>query len=83
MKLRELLEFLNQIPAELADFDVEIAELVESDESGVKYRLDKPVVAVYVREDTKEVLLMNAPIEQYENEIDNEQKQTYEHNPKM
>jgi hypothetical protein len=43
----------------------------------VKYRLDKPVVAVYVREDTKEVLLMNAPMEQYENEIDNEQKQTY------
>jgi len=77
MKLRELLEFLNQIPAELADFDVDIAELVESDESGVKYRLDKPVVAVYVREDTKEVLLMNAPMEQYENEIDNEQKQTY------
>jgi hypothetical protein len=77
MKLKDLIEFLNQIPGELADFDVEIAELVDSDESGVKYRLDKPVVAVYVREDTKEVLLMNAPMEQYENEIDNEQKQTY------
>jgi hypothetical protein len=75
MKLRELIDFLNQIPGELADFDVDIAELIESDESGVK--LDKPVVAVYVREDTKEVLLMNAPMEQYENEIDNEQKQTY------
>lgn len=77
MKLRELIDFLNQIPAELADFDVDIAEFIESDESVVKYRLDKPVVAVYVREDTKEVLLMNAPMEQYENEIDNEQKQTY------
>jgi len=83
MKLKDLIEFLNQIPAELADYDVDIAEMIESDETGVKYRLDKPVVAVYVREDTKEVLLMNAPIEQYENEIDNEQKQTYEHNPKM
>jgi hypothetical protein len=29
------------------------------------YRLDKPVVAIYVREDTKEILLMNAPMEQY------------------
>ena len=77
MKLRELLEFLNQIPAELSDYDVDIAEMIESNETGVKYRLDKPVVAVYVREDTKEVLLMNAPMEQYENEIDNEQKQTY------
>jgi hypothetical protein len=68
MKLKELIEFLNQIPAELADFDVDIAEMIESDEDGIKYRLDKPVVAVYVREDTKEVLLMNAPMEQYENE---------------
>jgi len=77
MKLRELIDFLNQIPGELADYDVDIAEMIESDEIGVKYRLDKPVVAVYVREDTKEVLLMNAPVEQYETETDNEQKQTY------
>ena len=34
----------------------------------VMYRLDKPVVAIYVREDTKELLLMNAPMEQYKNE---------------
>jgi hypothetical protein len=68
MKLKELKEFLNQIPAELDDYDVDNSEFIESNEDGVKYRLDKPVVAVYVREDTKEVLLMNAPMEQYENE---------------
>ena len=36
MKLKDLIEFLNQIPAELADYDVDIAEMIESDETGVK-----------------------------------------------
>jgi hypothetical protein len=70
MTLGELKEFVNRLPDTFNDYEVENAEYMGSNSVGgdsedVKYRLDKPVVAIYVREDTKEILLMNAPMEQY------------------
>jgi hypothetical protein len=70
MTLLELKEFVNRLPDTFNDYEVENAEYMGSNSVGgdsedVKYRLDKPVVAIYVREDTKELLLMNAPMEQY------------------
>ncbi len=70
MTLKELKEFVNRLPDSFNDYEVENAEYMGSNSVGgdsedVKYRLDKPVIAIYVREDTKELLLMNAPMEQY------------------
>jgi hypothetical protein len=66
MTLRELKEFVNRLPDTFDDYEVENAEYMGGNsEEDVAYRLDKPVVAIYVREDTKEVLLMNSPMEQY------------------
>jgi hypothetical protein len=65
MTLGELKEFVNRLPDTFNDYEVENAEYTGSNGDDVMYRLDKPVVAIYVREDTKEVLLMNAPMEQY------------------
>ena len=66
MTLKELKEFVNRLPDTFNDYEVENAEYTGgSSEEDVAYRLDKPVVAIYVREDTKEVLLMNSPMEQY------------------
>jgi hypothetical protein len=66
MTLKELKEFVNRLPDTFDDYEVENAEYVGGNsEEDVAYRLDKPVVAIYVREDTKEVLLMNSPMEQY------------------
>jgi hypothetical protein len=65
MTLRELKEFVNRLPDTFNDYEVENAEYTGSNGDDVMYRLDKPVVAIYVKEDTKEVLLMNAPMEQY------------------
>jgi hypothetical protein len=65
MTLGELKEFVNRLPDTFNDYEVENAEYTGSNSDDVMYRLDKPVVAIYVREDTKEVLLMNAPMEQY------------------
>ena len=66
MTLGELKEFVNRLPDTLDDYEIENAEYTGgSSEEDVAYRLDKPVVAIYVREDTKEVLLMNSPMEQY------------------
>ena len=65
MTLGELKEFVNRLPDTFNDYEVENAEYTGSNGDDVMYRLDKPVVAIYVREDTKELLLMNAPMEQY------------------
>ena len=65
MTLKELKEFVNRLPDTLDDYEVENAEYLESNDNDVKYRLDKPVVAIYIKEDTKELLIMNAPMEQY------------------
>jgi hypothetical protein len=69
MTLKELKEFVNRLPDTFNDYEVENAEYIgSSSEEDVAYRLDKPVIAIYVREDTKEILIMNAPMEQYKNE---------------
>ena len=68
MTIAELKEFINRLPDTMNDYEVENAEYTGSNDEDVMYRLDKPVVAIYVREDTKELLLMNAPMEQYKNE---------------
>ena len=65
MTLGELKEFVNRLPDTFNDYEVENAEYTGSNGDDVMYRLDKPVVAIYVREDTKEILLMNVPMEQY------------------
>jgi hypothetical protein len=68
MTIKELKEFINRLPDTMNDYEVENAEYTGSNDEDVMYRLDKPVMAIYVREDTKELLLMNAPMEQYKNE---------------
>ena len=65
MTLKELKEFVNRLPDTFDDYEIENAEYTGGNSEDVKYRLDKPVIAIYVREDTKEILLMNAPMEQY------------------
>lgn len=65
MTLKELKGFVNRLPDTFDDFEVENAEYLESKGDDVKYRLDKPVIAIYVKEDTKELLIMNAPVEEY------------------
>ena len=59
MTLGELKEFVNRLPDTFNDYEVENAEYTGSNGDDVMYRLDKPVVAIYVKEDTKELLLMN------------------------
>lgn len=63
MTLKQLKEYINTLPNEFDDYEVENAEYIGSNSDGdVHYRLDKPVVAVYVREGTKEILIMNEPL---------------------
>jgi len=60
MKLKELKDWVNQLPEEFLEFDVCNAEKGElTDDGEYTYRLDKPVVSLDVDEDNKEVLILN------------------------
>lgn len=65
MTLKDLKEFINHLPDTFDDYTIENAEYLESSGDDVTYRLDKPIVAIYVKEETKEILIMNEPMEQY------------------
>ena len=58
MKLSEVKDWINGLPKEFLDFDVVNAEEGDLDD-GYTYRLDKPLIALNVDEDSKEVLLIN------------------------
>ena len=61
MKLKELKEFLAKLPAHMGEFDIVNGEVgVLPSESGdesenVVYRVDKPIIALYVDEKSFEI----------------------------
>jgi hypothetical protein len=69
MTIAELKEFINRIPDEMNDYTVENAEFMDNDNDDIRYRLDKPVIAIYIREDTKELLLMNEKLSDHQSNV--------------
>lgn len=62
MKLSELKEFINSLPAEMDDFTVvngEYGFMDPENEEGFIYRVDKPVLAINVDENDHEVVLLH------------------------
>jgi hypothetical protein len=62
MKLSELKEFINSLPAEMDDYTVvngEFGYLEPEDEESLIYRVDKPVLMITVEENDKEVVLLH------------------------
>ena len=57
MTIAELKEFINRLPDTMGNYTVENAEYTGSNGDDVMYRLDKPVVAIYVREDTGRIIV--------------------------
>lgn len=65
MTLREVKEFINSLPPEMDDFPVVNGEVgyVEEDSEELMYRVDKPIVALYVDESTNEVCMFHQALE--------------------
>jgi hypothetical protein len=64
MKISELKEFLATLPEEFDDFTLVNGEFgkmeeEEGDEESYYYRMDKPILSVYVDEETNEVCFLN------------------------
>jgi len=62
MKLKELKEWINSLPEEFKDYKCVNGEETTIDEV-YQYRVDKPIIAGYVDEETKEVVLCHQLIE--------------------
>lgn len=71
MTLQELKTWVNELPEDLMEFEVVHAEVIrmeedDSDEDDFTVRLDKPITALTVDMDSKEILIMN----DYDGDVD-------------
>jgi hypothetical protein len=62
MTLGELKQFISNLPKEMDEFYVmngEIGYLDPEDDNSAVYRLDKPIIALYIDEASKEICLFH------------------------
>jgi hypothetical protein len=62
MTLTELKKFVNGLPEEMSEWSVvngEVGFLDPEDNNSMVYRLDKPIIALYVDEDSHEICLFH------------------------
>ncbi len=60
MKLKDVKNWIENLPVEFLEFDVVNAEEGKLTKDGeVLYRLDKPVISLNVNEESKEILFLN------------------------
>jgi hypothetical protein len=60
MKLKEIKKWIESLPEKFLEFEVmngEYGELIKEDE--ITYRLDKPITALTVDEENKEIIFLN------------------------
>lgn len=70
MTLGELREFLSQIPEEMDSYEVvngEVGYLDIEDEDSMVYRIDKPIIALYVDENSQEICFFHQTQEDVNN----------------
>lgn len=76
MTLGELREFLSQIPEEMDGYEVvngEVGQIDMEDDDSLFYRVDKPIIALYVDDHSHEVCFFHQTQEDV-NKIYNQEK---------
>jgi hypothetical protein len=62
MVLNELKKFINSLPEEMGEWSVvngEVGFLDPNDDNSMVYRIDKPIIALYVDESSQEICLFH------------------------
>lgn len=70
MQLKDLREFISQIPAKFDEYELvngEYTLLDPDDPNSLAYRLDKPIIVMVVDEQTKEVCMLHQTEEEMSN----------------
>jgi hypothetical protein len=76
MTLKELREFLDKVPTEMDGFTVvngEVGYLDPNDNDSMVYRVDNPIIALYVDENTKEICMFHQTQEDVNNIFPNKE----------
>jgi hypothetical protein len=76
MTLKELRDFLDKVPTEMDEFMVvngEVGYLDPNDDDSMVYRVDNPIIALYVDENTKEVCMFHQTQEDVNNVFPNKE----------
>lgn len=74
MTLAELKDFLEKLPTEIDNYELvngEVGYLDIKDEDSLVYRIDKPIIALYVDEHNKEICFFHQTQEDVNNAMDN------------
>lgn len=72
MTFKELKNFIAQLPDDMDTFEVvngEVGYIDPEDDNSVVYRVDKPIIALYVDEDSKEICFFHQTQEDVNNVI--------------
>lgn len=70
MTFKELKDFIAQIPDSYDEYEIvngEVGYLDPTDEESLSYRVDKPIIALYVDDHTKEVCFFHQTREDIDN----------------
>ncbi len=62
MTLNELKNFVNRLPEEMGEWSVvngEVGYLDPEDDASMVYRIDKPIIALFVDENSREICLFH------------------------
>ncbi len=74
MKLHELKDWVNSLPDKFLEYNVVNGEVgflaTDAPEDDFTYRIDKPIVALVVDEETEEVVIMNDPPNPFETDYE-------------
>jgi len=74
MTLKELKTFIARLPEEMEEFSVvngEVGYLEEGNDDSAVYRLDKPIIALYVDEKAHEICFFHQTQEDVKTMMDN------------
>lgn len=74
MTFKELKDFVNRLPETMDEFEVvngEVGYLDPTDDDSAVYRVDKPIIALYVDESSKEICFFHQTQEDVSKVTDN------------
>lgn len=70
MKLKDLKEFIKDLPKEFDEYDIvngEVGQLIDDAEDNLVFRVDKPIIALYVDEKSNEICFFHQTQEDVNN----------------
>jgi hypothetical protein len=63
IKLKDLRQWINQVPTEFDEFPILIAEIIGATEESFTYQYTRPILTITIEEESKQVLMLGPQIQ--------------------